>query len=147
MNHPNQRRASVRQIRNATVVLGTALVMALAACRPSDNDAPPAATPAPAAPAATSPAVEPAPASAATVLQSQWQCGDERVSARFDQAAENVTLVHGAGELVLPLAMSASGARYADDKGNEFWTKGPGGTLTLSGTPARECTEIGSPGG
>ncbi|WP_162435183.1 MliC family protein [Pseudoxanthomonas koreensis] len=61
------------------------------------------------------------------------------------QATRTATVVHTGGELVLQQAAAASGARYADSNGNEFWTKGPGGTLTLSGTPARECTEVVNP--
>lgn len=146
---------SPRAMRTAGLLLCAALVMALAACRPADNDAPVAATP---APDAATPAVQPTPAPpgeaaapGATVRQSQWQCGDERVSARFDQATQTVTVVHTAGELLLPQAVSGSGARYADSNGNEFWTSGAGGTLTLSGTPARACTEVANsaaaPGG
>jgi membrane-bound inhibitor of C-type lysozyme len=146
MNHPDS--TSRRVLGTTGLLLGSALAVALAACHPADNDPP--TTPAPAA--ADAPAASPVPtppgdaaAPGATVRQSQWQCGDERVSARFDQATQTVTVVHSAGELMLQQAAAASGARYADANGNEFWTKGPGGTLTLSGTPARECTEVANP--
>lgn len=109
----------------------------LAACKPA---AEPVATPAPAEPAAPAP-VE------ATVTAVNFQCGDERISAAFDNTAGNVTLSIGGQPLVLPQAVAASGARYADDKGNEFWNKGSNATLTRSGVPAVECTqtELGSP--
>ena len=42
--------------------------------------------------------------------------------------------------LTLPLAVSASGARYADAESNEFWTKGQAnGLLTLAGQARRSC--------
>jgi uncharacterized lipoprotein YbaY/uncharacterized membrane protein len=68
-----------------------------------------------------------------------WQCGDLRVGATFDNVAQRVTLSYSGRTRSLPLAMSGSGARYADDIGNEFWTKGDSGTLTLDGEK-HECT-------
>jgi membrane-bound inhibitor of C-type lysozyme len=136
---------------------GLALVL-LAACTPATPEASPD-TPAPVAdqPApvpVTEPTLDPtapppAPATGATAaapVESHWQCGDQRVAARFDNDAQTVTVVHDRGEVVLPQAISASGARYADANGNEFWTKGASGTLTLSGAPARECSEVSSDG-
>ena len=145
MNTPQPRSTSVfpRALHGAGLAIGTAaLALALAACSPAGGDAAPppvdAGTPAPVEPA---PADEPQVADAG-VLETHWQCGDESVAANYDRAAETVTLVHAGGELVLPLAVSASGARYADDNGNEFWTKAASGTLTLSGAPARECSQV-----
>ncbi len=111
-----------------------ACALVLAACKP-------AATPEPAAPAE-----EPA-APAPTTVLTHWQCGDARVSATFDNAAGNVSLSFDGESLVLPQAVSASGARYADEQGNEFWNKGDSSTLTLSGSEAVECavSESGSP--
>ena len=109
----------------------------LAACKPA---AEPVVAPAPAEPAAPAP-VE------ATVTSVNFQCGDERISAAFDNAAGNVTLSIGGQPLTLPQAVAASGARYADDQGNEFWNKGSNATLTRGGQPAVECaqTELASP--
>ncbi|MBD9376648.1 YbaY family lipoprotein [Pseudoxanthomonas sp. PXM04] len=87
------------------------------------------------------------PASAAP-LKTQWQCGDQRIAATFDNgAADNVTLDVDGKPLVLPHAVSASGARYADNAGNEFWTKGREGMLTLAGKDKLDCsqTETASP--
>ena len=78
-------------------------------------------------------------AATASPLPTNWQCGDLRVGAAFDNVANNVTLTYGGRSRVLPLATSGSGARYADDAGNEFWTKGDSGTLTLDGEK-HECT-------
>ncbi len=73
-------------------------------------------------------------------IATNWQCGDLRVGATFDNAAQRVTLSHSGRSTSLPLAPSGSGARYADEKGNEFWTKGANGTLTLDGQK-HECTQ------
>lgn len=80
-----------------------------------------------------------APAQAAAPAPTNWQCGDLRVGAAFDNVAQRVTLSYSGRSRTLPLAVAASGARYADDIGNEFWTKGDSGTLTLDGDK-HECT-------
>ena len=80
-----------------------------------------------------------APAQAAAPAPTNWQCGDLRVGATFDNVAQRVTLSYSGRSRTLPLAVAASGARYADDIGNEFWTKGDSGTLTLDGEK-HECT-------
>lgn len=100
-----------------------------AGCRPAPTPEPPATTPtaSPSAPdAATTP---PLPALAAA----RFRCGDLLVSARFDNTAGQVTLSTGLRQVQLPQAMAASGARYADAGGNEFWNKGDEATLTLDG--------------
>ena len=113
------------------------LASLLAACKPA------------AEPVATPVAVEPAPPAAveATVTSLNFQCGDERIGAAFDNAAGNVTLTIGGQPMTLLQAESASGARYADGQGNEFWNKGDSATLTRSGQPAAECaqTQLTSP--
>ncbi|WP_133498847.1 MliC family protein [Cognatilysobacter terrigena] len=70
-----------------------------------------------------------------------WECGDLGVMSRFDDAPKQVRLAYNGASVTLPLARSASGARYADARGNEFWTKGATGTLTLAGEPARDCVQ------
>lgn len=83
-----------------------------------------------------------APADGDAPLTSQWQCGDQRIAAVFDNGpADNVTLDPAGKPLALPHAVSASGARYADAAGNEFWTKGRAGTLTLAGKGKLDCTQ------
>ena len=61
---------------------------------------------------------------------------------RLDAASQSLSLVHERGQLALPRREAASGARYADANGNEFWDKGDTATLTLSGTPLRACTRV-----
>lgn len=74
-----------------------------------------------------------------------WQCADARLSLRFDAAAKQAELSLPDGVLTLPQAVSASGARYADKLGNEFWSKGSQATLTLQGQPPVECTQTDLP--
>ncbi|WP_084635451.1 MliC family protein [Pseudoxanthomonas sp. J35] len=145
-----------KMLQGTGLVAGGLAVLLLAACRPDTSEATSAGTtatsaqdaaPQPAAGEATlDPAAPPpgATAEATAVVNTHWQCDDQRVAVRFDNAAQTVTVVHDRGEVVLPQEVAASGARYADTNGNEFWTKGPSATLTLSGTPARECGEIGA---
>jgi uncharacterized membrane protein len=68
-----------------------------------------------------------------------WQCGDLRVETRFmdDSVELNVT----AQTFTLHQRPAASGARYADEGGNEFWNKGGWAMLTLSSTRTLECRE------
>lgn len=68
-----------------------------------------------------------------------FRCGDLLLGATFDNTAGQVTLGIDTRRLVLPQAPAASGARYADGAGNEFWNKGDAATLTLDGTPQPDC--------
>lgn len=81
------------------------------------------------------------PASTASSSVTHWQCGESRVGATFDAKTERVELSINGRILTLPLARSASGARYADERGNEFWTKGASGTLTLADEGKHDCTQ------
>lgn len=124
------------------LVLAVAVLVALGACRPAEPDAV-AAQPGADAPVAVQ-AKESAIAAPnpGTPVETHWQCGERRVAARFDPASQTLTLIHERGQLALPQSVSASGARYADANGNEFWSQGDGATLTLSGTPARACEPV-----
>ena len=133
-----------------------AVAAGLAACQaqaPSADPGPGAATPAAAAsPAGPSTAAagheaSPPAGSAAVangIIESQWECDDQHVAARFDNNAGTVSVTHERGELLLPQVTSASGARYADANGNEFWNTGDQATLTLSGAPQRQCRDVGA---
>lgn len=110
------------------ILAATALLM-LSACRPdADNAARTSANP-PKQPSAT------APAPAASVTR--WRCGEILVTARYHD--EKADLSFSGRTLQLPIARSGSGARYADDKGNELWSKGEQAMFTLAGEEKRDC--------
>ena len=72
-----------------------------------------------------------------------WQCGDSVVTSRYEDDATMLELSYAGSELSLPLARSGSGARYADDEGNEFWSKGDSATFTRAGGERLECAVRG----
>lgn len=86
----------------------------------------------------------PAPTAAAGSAH-HWECGELGLMSRHPDGAATVRLDANARGWTLPLARSASGARYADAAGNEFWTKGGTGRLTLAGEPARDCAQARQP--
>lgn len=116
-------------------------LLALAGCQSSDHEAAErAATSAPSTgrPAATTSAPAAAGATPQAVHAYAYQCGELAVTGHFTPS--QVTLDYAGKTLVLPQAISASGARYADGQGNEFWGKGlKDATFTLAGEPARTC--------
>ncbi len=68
-----------------------------------------------------------------------YQCDGIEVAAVF-RGEDTVELDVDGKPLKLPRAVSASGARYADASGNEFWSKGTSfALLTLAGEPRRSC--------
>lgn len=112
------------------IPLACLALLLLGACRPA---------PAPTAPGAAAPAAADAAEQApADTVHAGFRCGDLLVGAVFDNAAGNVTLSISGRRIVLPQAVSASGARYADDDGNEFWNKGDEATLALAGA-SHDC--------
>lgn len=80
-----------------------------------------------------------APQPAPQLQHTSWTCDGMTFDATFDLTGERVELALPDGALSLPLATSASGARYADHRGNEFWTKGDTGTLARAGGKQSEC--------
>lgn len=106
------------------------VLLALGACQRSSE---PAASANDAAPATSTPA-------GTVVLPSHaYQCGDLAVTATFDGVGA-VDLSYAGVPLTLPQVESGSGARYADQQGNEFWSHGEGATFTLAGQEKRDCT-------
>lgn len=144
-------------IANPRIALPLALAIGLSAvaCQPERNhatatddtaasNAPTAATSTPSRPAI------PADSGAEARKVFHWQCNEVGVASTYAGDAEQVTLAFSGRELELPIAVFASGARYADAAGNEFWTKGDSGTLALtaeagSETAKRECTRSERP--
>ena len=112
-------------------LLPLSILVASSACRPA-GETTPATEPA-------SVAAEPASPAAPEPIVAGFRCGDLLLGTTFDNAAGNVTLSINGSRRQLPQAQSASGARYADAAGNEFWNKGDGATLTLDGA-SHECS-------
>ncbi|KAB7769944.1 MliC family protein [Xanthomonas maliensis] len=122
------------------------LLVGLAGCGQRERAASATPTSAPTPPAATDASVSgppPRPSAPTTapapVRASQWRCGEQGVTANFDTAADAVQLEVEGRRLVLPVAESGSGARYADAQGNQFWEHAGEATLTLAGGDARQC--------
>lgn len=137
-----------------TVPTVLAIALSAAACQPqgvgdgsAEGEAPPTTVPT----VPTAPAVPlPATASVEAANTFHWQCNETSVASTYSNDARTVTLAFSGRTLELPIAVSASGARYADAAGNEFWTKGDSGTLALAaGTGTdnakRECTRAERP--
>ncbi|MGY0559343.1 MliC family protein [Luteimonas sp. A277] len=107
-----------------------ALALALGACQPQapvqDTSAPEAAT---------------APIAGVTPGERlNFQCGDLVVGATFDESGQNVRMSWSGQRLDLANVTAASGARYADEAGNEFWARGlDEAQLTLTGQQQRSC--------
>lgn len=74
-----------------------------------------------------------------------WQCGEIGVASHYLGHADLVELSFSGRSMVLPIAVSASGARFADDQGSEFWIRGDTASLALPGEPLRECTRSAQP--
>lgn len=102
-------------------------------------------TPAPAPELARAPAGPTPPAGGAPGDTFHWQCGELGVASHYLGHADLVELSFSGRTVVLPIAVSASGARFADDRGSEFWTRGDTASLALPGEPTRECTRSARP--
>lgn len=75
-----------------------------------------------------------------------FQCSELAVGATFDDGGETVRLSYSGQRLELPSVDAASGVRYADDGGNQFWSSGNGETaLMLAGEPRRNCVRSNRP--
>jgi len=116
-------------MRRLSVTLAAVSLLVLGACQRSSE---------PETPAAAASPVSSAPAGAVVLPSHSYQCGDLAVTATFDGVGA-VDLAYTAGPLTLPQVESASGARYADSQGNEFWSKGEDATFALAGQEKRTC--------
>lgn len=75
-----------------------------------------------------------------------FQCSDLAVGATFEDNGQTVRLSYSGQRLELPGISAASGARYADEAGNQFWSRGQDeATLTLTGQERRECVRSDRP--
>jgi membrane-bound inhibitor of C-type lysozyme len=84
------------------------------------------------------------PADAPVSDKREYQCGEIVVSADFHGHGP-VKLRYDGNELTLPQVASASGARYADERGNEFWSKGDHAMFTIAGQSMRNCAPKTAP--
>ncbi|TNB49628.1 META domain-containing protein [Martelella lutilitoris] len=74
-------------------------------------------------------------------FQTTWACGDDRFRIGFRE--ETAVIETDAMIYELPQAISADGARFASEDGeNEFWSKGDRASLTLSGETFPECVAL-----
>jgi membrane-bound inhibitor of C-type lysozyme len=72
-----------------------------------------------------------------------YQCAGIEVTAVFS-GQDRANLVLDDRQLSLQLVPAASGAKYADNRGNQFWTKGlDEAMLTLAGEATRSCRAAG----
>ena len=60
----------------------------------------------------------------------------EKLSVVYDRLRKTVTLTAPDGEVTLPQAVSASGARYTADEHEVFWNKGANASYWKNGRPA-----------
>lgn len=124
-------------MRTPSIALPVLAALALAACA--------AETPAPAPDLARAPTGPTPPPGGAPGDTFHWQCGEIGVATHYLGHADLMELSFSGRTVVLPIAVAASGARYADDAGNEFWTRGDSARLALAGEAARECTRSARP--
>lgn len=128
--------------RHGSLALVLTALLSLAACQR-------AAEPPTAVEATPPPATEPAPtalpedAPPEGVLHAYvWECdGDLTLDVRNLFREDAVTIALHEGERKLPLVVSASGAKYADET-ITFWTKGNEATFERKGTPPVNCREV-----
>ena len=119
-------------------LLVASLGLALSACQPA---------PTPAASNAGDAAATPAPAPVAAAAdgagnETRYRCGDLDVRATFN-GEDAATVVIGGRSFAMSSERAASGAKYADGKGNSFWTRGTDeALLSLKGEADRECSAV-----
>ena len=128
--------------RHGSLALVLTATLSLTGCqRPAEPPAAVEAKPPPATePAASAVAPESPPEG---VLHAYvWECdGDLTLNVRNLFREDAVTITLHEGERKLPLVVSASGAKYADET-ITFWTKGNEATFERKGTPPVNCREV-----
>jgi membrane-bound inhibitor of C-type lysozyme len=138
----NQNIGKESNMRTSPLILSLAMATGLAACQPAQQ----ADSTAPGTAAATGEAPPPAAAPTSDERVYAFRCGDLAVQATY-RGQDSATVVVGDRTFVMAAEIAASGAKYADEQGNVFWTKGTTeGTLTLKGEPDRACTGSGKEG-
>lgn len=123
-------------------LLAASLGLALSACQPAQTPASSGA-----GDGVATPAPAPAPASVAAAVdgggnETLYRCGDLDVRATFN-GEDAATVVIGRRSFAMSSERAASGAKYADGKGNSFWTRGnDDALLSLKGEADRECNAV-----
>ena len=131
-------------MRASMLAIAPVLVFGLAACNrtpePSSGEA---ASPAASGSAPQTEVVTPATTAPTAIV---YDCGDLQVTGSFGPDKVDLSFADGRA-LTLSRVPSGSGARYADDRGNQFFGKGPEAILTRPGEADRICaaSEIGPP--
>lgn len=116
------------------LLAAASLAAVLAACQPANPPAPEAA----AAGDGTSGAAQPP--ALATGERVNYQCGELALGAIFDASGQGARVSWSGQRTDMANVIAASGARYVDEDGNEFWTRGmEEGRLTLAGQEPRNC--------
>lgn len=125
--------AGISSVTQGRVWLAAAAALLLVACGGQEPAEPQAASnPAPAAPLSQNPA---------NVISARFACDGVDVRVRFEP--DQAVLTVGDRTMVLPQALSASGARYADGD-TVFWNKGREATFALDGREYA-CREVRDP--
>jgi membrane-bound inhibitor of C-type lysozyme len=132
-------------MRASMFAIGPAFVFMLVACNRTPGSPAGEATSPAASGGAPQAEVAPPPATTAPTAI-VYDCGDLQVTGSFGADSVNLSFTDSRA-LTLPRVPSGSGARYADDQGNQFFGKGPEAILTRPGEADRICSasEIGAP--
>ncbi|APP75421.1 MliC family protein [Xanthomonas vesicatoria] len=68
-----------------------------------------------------------------------WRCDQRAITTRFDPATDALQLSVDGRTLTLLSAQAASGERFADAQGNQFWEHAGEATLSLAGGEGVKC--------
>lgn len=127
-------------MRVVSSLLAASLGFVLSACQPAQ-------APASSGAADATATAEPAPAPMTAAVdgggnETLYRCGDLDVRAAFN-GEDAATVVIGERSFAMSSERAASGAKYADGKGNSFWTRGSDeALLSLKGEADRECGAV-----
>lgn len=125
--------------------LVAALAVCLPACKPAASPQG-AEAPAPTGAMPSAQASGPAPVEAEAIRIFGYQCGQYALTATF-RGSDRVDISFDGRTLSLTQLVAASGVKYSDGQGIEFWTRGmKDATLTLPGKGTLVCASAGMTG-
>jgi len=125
----------------------TADTTAASDAQPSVGDASPPPGTAAAGPAGTAGVARAPDPGVPPLVTARYDCDGTPATVTFDNTAHTAKVQVGDQTVGLPSAMSGSGARYADDKGNEFWEHQGEAMLTLAGGKQQTCKKVADAAG